>query len=388
MSSDIQDCITWRQMNLRQPRRWSEGNLNTAFDTLGTCAQDRPGDRTMIRGCRFHRVLGAVLFLEIVFGPFPVSGYRFMFNNQWSESTPVAWMEDVWAPGETLSFVLVEDPDWMNSFSTLAEAEAFIEDEAMDVWSGISSADVQWDIEGTATERLRGRSGIFVGDWGGRLAAAHISAREGLDGRYRVAKCEIRITPRLLAAPREALRGTLVHELGHCLGLAHAGVFSTRNTNRYQVERPSAWHADPIMSYGQQGLEVQTADDRIGASLLRPASGWEAGTGSIRGNVLVKDEGGASFVHIVAARLDADGGMVESVGSFTNIHGEFLIEGLLPGDYSLLARSITLASAHPGRTSYAEKNIRDALQTSPVTVRAGRISGPVAITVRRGAYRW
>ena len=80
--------------------------------------------------------------------------------------------------------------------------------------------------------------------------------------------------------------------------------------------------------------------------------------------------------------------MIESVGSFTNVHGEFLIAGLAPGNYSLLVRSITRASAHASRTPYAEENIRDALQSAPVTVRAGQTSGPVAITVRRGENRW
>ena len=102
VSSDIQDWATWRQMNLRQPRRWSEGNLHSAFDTLGTCAQDRPGDRTMTRGCRFHRVLGLFWFLGMAFGADSVSGYRYLFDDVWSEPEPMPWLDETWAPGETL----------------------------------------------------------------------------------------------------------------------------------------------------------------------------------------------------------------------------------------------------------------------------------------------
>ena len=353
---------------------------------MGTSAQDRPGDGTMTGGCRFHRVLGLLLFLRIAFGADSVSGYRYLYDEIWSEPEPMPWLEESWGPGETLSFVLIERPEWSEAFPSLAAAQAFIEDEAMDVWSGVSSADIEWDIGSTAAARTSGTNDIFIAEDLGR-GGAFISTRSGSDGRG-IRACDIYLPPYLLTRSSERMRFFFIHELGHCLGLHHAGVFWTRQIDQYDLDLPPAWSFDPVMSYGFQIGPVLTADDRIGASLLRPASAWKAGTGSIRGNVLVKDEGGAGFVHVIATKLDSAGEMVESIGSFTNAHGEFLIEGLAPGSYSLLARAITKPTAHPGRRTYGERNIRDALQTAPMTVRAGQVSGPVSITVRRGEYRW
>ena len=355
-------------------------------DTLRTCAQDRLGDRTMTRGCRFHRILGLFLFLRMAFGADSVSGYRYLFDDVWSEPEPMPWLDETWAPGETLSFVLIEDAEWTEGFDDLAAVEAVIEDEAMDLWSGISTADIRWDVGSTAAARTSGTSEIYIDHETSGRGGAFIFAGSGTDGR-RIRSCDIYLPPYLVPRSKESVRDFFIHELGHCLGLHHAGVFWPRQIRR-EVAVPAAWSADPMMSYGFLQGGVLTADDRIGASLLRPASGWKAGTGGIRGNVLVKDEGGAGFVHVVATKLDTNGEMVESVGSFTNAHGEFLIEGLTPGPYSLLARSITRPTAHPGRWSFAEGNVRDALQTAPVTVRAGQISGGVSITMRRGEYRW
>ena len=289
----------------------------------------------------------------------------------------------MWAAGDTLSFVLIEDTVWLDGYPNLAAVEAFIETQ-MTVWSGISTADIQWDIGSTAAGRDPATSGVHIDDEpGGRGGTRHTS-REG-----RIQMCDIHLPSYRVTRSRQSQADFFIHELGHCVGLHHAGVFWPSAISGYRGELPSAWSADPMMSYGDlQGEGRLTSDDRIGVSLLRPAMGWKAGTGGIRGSVLIKRGGDAAFVHVIATKLDANGDMVESIGGFTNIYGEFLLEGLAPGPYSLLARTITEETAHPGKISVAEADLRDALQTASMSVQAGQTAGPVAITVRRGEYPW
>ena len=114
----------------------------------------------MTRGGRFHRVLGLLLFLRMALGADSVSGYRYLYDDIWSEPEPMPWLDETWAPGETLSFVLIEDAEWSEGFDDLAAVEAFVEDEGMDLWSGISTADIRWDIGSTAAARTGSTSDI------------------------------------------------------------------------------------------------------------------------------------------------------------------------------------------------------------------------------------
>ena len=102
-------------------------------------------DGTMKIGRNLHRVSEHSSSLRLPLGPFR-SWYRYLYDDVRSEPEPMPWLDETWAPGETLSFVLIEDPEWTDGFSDLAAAETFIEEEVMDVWSDISSADIVWDI--------------------------------------------------------------------------------------------------------------------------------------------------------------------------------------------------------------------------------------------------
>ena len=179
---------------------------------------------------------------------------------------------------------------------------------------------------------------------------------------------------------------TVKHELGHCLVLAHAQEFPGEDlywdsngitTLRGWRERPAArlWPWDPLMSYGARSAEgLLEADDRIGASLLRPRSGWLAGTGSVAGTLRSNGEP-VGYAHVWAVAANG------TVGVFSDRDGRFVIEGLSPGSYLFWATPMAQPSAHPRLVAsmrgppHAE--LRDTWRALPVRVEAGRTSGPV-----------
>ncbi len=312
----------------------------------------------------------------MTFGLGMSEGYRFLFADFEGTPAPTYWDPAKWGSEETLSFVLVEAPEWLEMFSGMAEVENFIEDDLMDEWSNLTTADIRWEIGSVSTSVVDDAYNIRVSDRTTFATSLITRKRSG------IVDCQISLAPRLLRTHRLILGDSLIHELGHCLGLGHAANywpdahFIGRN-----LEPPAAWADDPVMSYGRTLGEV-TSDDSIGASLLRPASGWKARTGSISGTVLNEDGDGAAVVHVLATRLDGSGNLGASAGRFTNTSGEFVLEGLPVGRYLLLVRPIVDADPHGDLIRLAETGIRDALRASLVSVTAGADAGPVTIRVR------
>jgi len=183
----------------------------------------------------------------------------------------------------------------------------------------------------------------------------------------------------------EALFLTMVHELGHGLGLQHTMTSSAMST---EITRAMT-KASPL-----------SPDDVAGISLLYPSAGYLASTGTITGRVAI----GAEAVNLASVvALSPDG---SAISTLTNPDGTFLLQGLPPGSYYLYAHplppqlsgesfpaNITPPSDLEGRTIPASgafdtvfyPGVKDSALATIVTVGAGTQVDGINFDVRRRA---
>ena len=316
------------------------------------------------------------------------------------------WDSASWGSRDTLRWAIADDPGWTSSWESVTpEGETRAEDppfrragdaapfiaEALAAWSAIGSADIRWEVTGVeegpglAPDGRSRVTALTAEDFGrsdNTLAfAASWRARRG--GEWRVVECDVVLrssSAAVLGSENPASLDTLIHELGHCIGLRHAAVHSVWEGFKGTV---SVWGERPKMSYGPELTNDLTLDDIAGASLLRPAGSWPRRVGSISGRVTVGGEA-ARYVAVLAARL-AGGDVGPGVSAFTDERGRFLIEGLAPGDYLIWAGPMIRHDAHSELISNgAELDARDGFSLDPVSVRAGAETGGVTVALQRG----
>ncbi|MGD1098620.1 MAG: matrixin family metalloprotease, partial [Bryobacteraceae bacterium] len=175
---------------------------------------------------------------------------------------------------------------------------------------------------------------------------------------------------------------TIVHEFGHAQGLQHtltSGAMATSVTR------------------GTTKAQALTPDDIAGVSLLYPAAGYVASTGSISGTVLLSGNG-VNLGSVVAVSTNGI-----AISSLTNPDGTYRIDGVPPGQYYVYVHP--LPPPEPGESTpdaivppedlhqnQFQANInfdtqffggtRDWTQTPPVSVNAGNVTTGVNFNVQ------
>ncbi|MGH9557818.1 MAG: matrixin family metalloprotease, partial [Bryobacteraceae bacterium] len=120
---------------------------------------------------------------------------------------------------------------------------------------------------------------------------------------------------------------TVVHELGHALGLQHTWTSSAMSTFYTSASTKAA----PL-----------GPDDVAGISLLYPANGYPANTGSIAGSVLL-GTGGVNLASVVAISTSG-----VAISSMTNPDGTYQINGIPPGSYYVYVHPVPPAAPGEG----------------------------------------
>ena len=309
------------------------------------------------------------------------------------------WDPAFWGPGDTLVWHIARDGGWELRFDQPEEALPFVA-EALSYWSDVSTADIVWRVEGVAgTGRGRdGRNTVLVDpDASGAYASHWLTWHPRLG--WRIKECDVGIGPWFLErlgredpsfvppAPNATFgMMAMVHEFGHCIGLAHHAAtpavqrFWTMRRGDYRES--SVWGDGSIMgSGGEVGARYVTEDDAVGASLLRPARGWLQTTGSVSGELRLADEPAAFSVVGLVRKVGGTGRGAYTV--FSDEEGHFRLDGVAPGDYFLHVYPMIQYRAHPRLVRAAPPPLFDEiLVPRPIRVHAGKESAAPEFLLR------
>lgn len=299
----------------------------------------------------------------------PADGYRFFdrhggLHRIASVAGAIRWE----ASAFPLRFRLLENdhlPDIAGFDAALWRESA---ERGIRAWTEIETADLAIVLEEETVAAEQGRVGDGINTIGfsslDRVAGGPFATADVQYTRGRVTGCDIHFSPdylegRSLDAPTafeelaDYLARTVMHEVGHCLGLAHSAMNPTWLARPEALDRPPGYFPEgvtglqphPRMSYGTIRTVVLEPDDAVGASLLYPAPGFVESRGSLTGRVVFANGQPAPFVYVQSVAYGTDGATF-GAGAFTDSWGQFLLEGLEPGVRHFWIRPLHQVLAH------------------------------------------
>ncbi len=162
--------------------------------------------------------------------------------------------------------------------------------------------------------------------WGSSIGGAAGVSWYSWDGSMRIINTDICFSRSVSWSTNGSnysdLESTALHEIGHSIGFAHDPHLMA------PMSYEGAWDGLTSNSIHDRRL---TGNDDIGLTLVYPSSGWIAARGTIAGSI---QEGSNNLHQAVVGVFDSGGRLVMT--TLSNL-GQYKVERLLPGDYTMRA---------------------------------------------------